>query len=49
MTDLRTAAGIQVSDRQRGGETYLAEEFVVVGEYTLNQVESKGLVEVLEL
>jgi hypothetical protein len=30
-------------------ETYLAEEFVVVGEYALDQLESNGLVEVLEL
>ena len=33
----------------RGGETHLAKEFVVVGEYALDQLESKGLVEVIEL
>jgi hypothetical protein len=31
------------------GETHLAEEFVIVREYALNQLESKSLVEVLEL
>jgi hypothetical protein len=30
-------------------ETYLAEEFVVVGEYALEKLESNGLVEILEL
>jgi hypothetical protein len=30
-------------------ETYLAEEFVVVGEYARDQLESNGLAEVLEL
>jgi hypothetical protein len=33
----------------KGEETYLVEEFGVVREYALNQLESKRLVEVLEL
>jgi hypothetical protein len=32
----------------KGEETHLAEEFVVVREYALDQLESKRLVEVLE-
>jgi hypothetical protein len=38
---LRTTADIQVSDGKRGGETHLAEEFVVVREYALDQLETK--------
>jgi hypothetical protein len=37
----------QASDT--GGKTHLAEEFVIVREYALDQLESKRLVEVLEL
>jgi hypothetical protein len=33
----------------RGRDTHLAEEFMVVGEYALDQLESKGLVQILEL
>jgi hypothetical protein len=47
-SDLRTTAGIHVSDRQRG-DTHLAEELVVVRECALDQLESRHLVEVLEL
>jgi len=47
-SDFRTTVGIQ-SRMGKGEETYLAEEFGVVREYALNQLESKRLVEVLEL
>jgi hypothetical protein len=40
---LRITAGIQVSDGQRGGETHLAEKFVVSNEYALNQTSCGGL------
>jgi hypothetical protein len=47
-SDLRTTVGIQ-SRMGKGEETHLAEEFVVVREYALNQPESKRLAGVLEL
>jgi len=48
-SDSRTTAGTQVSNGQREGETHVTEEFVVVREHALDQLESKRLVEVLEL
>ena len=47
-SDSRTTAGIQVGCVRRG-ETHVAEEFVVVHEYGLDQLRSKRPVEVLEL